>query len=96
MNENTKNLIAAALATDANVTDIEKQAIGRALAGKEKAVMVTAKNTCEQLGITRRTLRNWERAGIINGIRMSSRKIRFNQADVTRLLTQGAFAKEES
>ena len=95
MNENTKNLIAAALATDASVTDAEKQAISRALAGKEKAVMVTAKDVCEQLGITRRTLRNWEMAGTINGIRMSSRKIRFNQADVTRLLTRGAFAKDE-
>ena len=95
MNEKTKSIIDAALAMDASVTDAEKQAINRALAGKEKTVMVTAKNVCEQLGITRRTLRNWERAGTINGIRMSSRKIRFNQADVTRLLTQGAFAKEE-
>ena len=94
MNNNTKSLINAALATDSSVTDAEKQAIGRALAGKEKIVMVTAKDVCEQLGITRRTLWNWERAGTINGIRMSSRKIRFNQADVTRLLTEGAFAKE--
>ena len=65
MNENMKNLIAAAQVTDASVTNAD------------------------------RTLWNWERAGIINGVRMSSRRIRFNQADVTRLLTRGAFPKDE-
>jgi excisionase family DNA binding protein len=95
MEERTKRLVLDAIDMDASVTEGEKQAIRRAMAGTQKAVMLTAKAVCEQLGITRRTLSNWEKAGTINGIRMSSRKIRFNQADVTRLLTQGAFTKEK-
>ena len=95
MNNNTKSLIDAALAMDASMTEDEKQAIRRAMTGSQKAVMITAKAVCEQLGITRRTLHNWEKAGVISGKRMSCRKIRFNQTDVTRLLTEGAFAKEE-
>lgn len=96
MNNNTKNLINAALAMDASVTDSEKQAISRALSGSQKAVMITAKAVCEQLGITRRTLSNWEKDGVICGRRMSKRKIRFNQEEITRLLTEGIEMKKEA
>lgn len=96
MNNNTKNLINAALAMDASMSEDEKQAIRRVMTGSQKAVMITAKAVCEQLGITRRTLSNWEKDGVICGRRMSKRKIRFNQEEVTRLLTEGIEMKKEA
>ncbi len=96
MEERTKRLVLDAIDMDASVTEGEKQAIRRAMAGTQKAVMLTAKAVCEQLGITRRTLSNWEKNGVISGRRMSCRKIRFNQEDVTRLLTEGALLKKEA
>ncbi len=96
MEERTKKLVLDALDMDVSVTEGEKQAIRRAMAGPQRAVMITAKTVCEQLGITRRTLSNWEKNGVISGRRMSCRKIRFNQEDVTRLLTEGALLKKEA
>lgn len=96
MEERTKKLVLAALDMDASVTDSEKQAIRRVMSGTQRAVMITGKAVCEQLGITRRTLCNWEKAGVISGRRMSCRKIRFNQEEVTRLLTEGMEIKKEA
>lgn len=96
MNDKTKELVFAALNMDPSVTEGEKQAIRRVMAGTQRAVMITAKAVCEQLGITRRTLSNWEKNGVIIGTRMSCRKIRFNQEEVTRLLTEGAVMKKEA
>ena len=52
MEERMKKLVIIALDMDESVTGDEKRAIRSVMSGTKRAVMITAKVVCEQLGIT--------------------------------------------
>ncbi len=89
ISENTKTLIETTINLDGEMTEAERQKIRLLLVGKQDTKMITAKKACEMLECSRRTLRNWERAGKINAVRQSKRRLRFNLADVETLLVKG-------
>lgn len=49
--------------------------------------LITYQAAAERLGVSKPTLRSWVNAGTIPVVRMGPRTIRFDSADVDRLLT---------
>ena len=81
--ETTAQIIKSALAMDANATDEEKKKIMKAMSPTAEAEkMLSSKEVCEMLNITRRTLGNYVSAGKLNQINYSPRKIRFRRDEV--------------
>jgi excisionase family DNA binding protein len=56
----------------------------------ENSRLLTGGEVSMQLRICRHTLRRWEQAGKIKGIRLGRRVIRFRLADVKRLIEEAA------
>lgn len=48
----------------------------------------TPKEFGELLGVSRRTLRRYELAGIVNPVKINKRVVRFTQRDVDQLIQQ--------
>lgn len=85
--QTTFGIIEMALKGDPTVTDATRQEVRAILEGKrEKVVPITGKEACEILGCCRKTLENYERRGLLKPLRITSRKIRFNRAEVEGLL----------
>ena len=86
--ETTTQIIKSALAMDANATDEEKKKVMKALSpSEEKVKTLSAKEVCEMLNITRRTLGNYVSAGKLRQINYTPRKIRFLRDDVVAFAT---------
>jgi hypothetical protein len=86
MNEKTKQTIETILTMDPSITSEESTAIKRVLCNRvQKRELINARQACEILGVTRRTLRIWEIKGRVKGIRHSLRQIRFDKNEIERL-----------
>ena len=87
----TKKIVEAAILADTGVTTEDKSRIRSALNGTvERQRMLTPKEAMELLGgITRRTLFQYERRGLIHGVRHSQRYVRFPASEVERLAYEG-------
>ncbi len=91
LTDGTRKIIETAVNADGNVTESEKRQFDRLLAGgAAKVRLITAKEACAILQVTRRTLARYEEAGQIHGIRRSSRHLRYNADEVERLAYLGA------
>ncbi len=55
----------------------------------EKSRLITSKEACEILGISKPTLSDWAKKGRITPIRRSARSIRYAAAEVERLAREG-------
>ena len=91
MLDGTLSIINTAINADQTVTPAERKKILAALnpTQLEKVKLLTTRETCEVLGITRRTLHSWDLQGRAHAIRRSSRCIRYLESEILRLATEG-------
>ncbi len=90
MKQNTIDIIASLLASDETVSPEQKDAIMRATRQTTpKRKLINAKTACEILGISRPTLREYVRKGVLEQINISSRKVRFDEMQVSHLANCG-------
>jgi|BioPla2DNA2_1021312.scaffolds.fasta_scaffold113695_2 excisionase family DNA binding protein len=84
LQESTITIIKTALEVDAAITKEEKERILAALNLQEQKMerMITTKEVCNLLGITRRTLFNYVQEGKLTAVQYSSRKKRYRYAEV--------------
>ncbi len=81
--DSTISIIKAALNVDTQATPEEKKRIIASIDPKQEAErMITTKEVCNLLGITRRTLFNYVQAGKLTVIQYSPRKKRYRYAEV--------------
>jgi excisionase family DNA binding protein len=79
----TVSIIKAALAVDTQATPEEKKQIMASLFPRQEAEkMITTKEVCGILGISRRTLWNYVQEGKLKPVQYSPRKIRYRFAEV--------------
>ena len=67
-------------------------AILSAAKGNARRRPILPRVAAEILGVHRRTLQRYERAGLLHPIRLSSQKIRYDAGEVERLAERGAEA----
>ena len=91
MNENTLQVFNAILATDKSLNAEEKRRIMSAInpAETKRERLLTTKEVCELLGVTRRTLYNWEAMGRVKPIRQSLRSIRYCEREILEFALTG-------
>ena len=90
MKENTRQLIISVLGNDETVTPEVRDAVIRAATMTvPKRKLINAKEACEILGISRPTLREYAKRGVLEQINVSSRKVRFDEMAVNRLAYHG-------
>lgn len=90
MKEETKQLIAAVLKMDSTVSQAQRTAILRyGCAASPARKMINAKEVCQLLDISRGTLRQYVKNGVIEQIYLSPRKVRFDAAQIQDLATNG-------
>ncbi len=90
MNQKTIDLIESLLTSDETVSPEVRDAIlraARAIVPKRK--LINAKEAQEILGISRVTLREYVRRGLLEQVCFSSRKVRFDELAVRRLAYNG-------
>ena len=90
MKENTKQLIISVLGNDETVTPEVRDAVLRAATmTMPKRKIINAKEACNILDISRPTLREYVRKGVLEQINVSSRKVRFDEVQVSHLANCG-------
>jgi len=93
MNENSVKTIETIAKSDPDVTTEQITAILAACKAQTvRRKLITAKQACETLAVSRPTLRRYTRAGHLSEIKLSVRKIRFDQTEVERLAFSGVEA----
>ena len=86
----TKTIIAAALEADGSVTPEEKTAFMNLMAGTpENSILVSAKEACKILGISKVTLWSYVKNGKLHQIHRSKRLVRYNKSEVEDLAYKG-------
>ena len=81
--DSTISIIKAALDVDTQATQEEKKRIIASIDPKrETERMVTTKEVCSLLGVTRRTLFNYVQAGKLTVVQYSPRKKRYRYSEV--------------
>ena len=78
LQESTIVLIRQVLAGDPQATETEKEQIMKACKSRPKRKLISAKAAMEMLQVSRPTLRQYAKDGLIHQINISSRKIRFD------------------
>ena len=78
LKESTIGFIRQILDGDSDVTETEKEQIMRACRLHPKRKLISAKTAMEMLQVSRPTLRQYAKDGLIHQINISSRKIRFD------------------
>ena len=82
--DSTASIIKAALAVDTQATQEEKKQIMASLFPRQEAEkMITTKEVCNMLGVSRRTLFNYVQEGKLKPVQYSPRKIRYRYAEVS-------------
>ena len=87
MKKQTLAIVKAALDADDTVTDAERLALLRPQPVKKK--VLNARQAMEILDVSRNSLRAYVKAGKLDEIRLSARKIRFSEEQVCRLAYEG-------
>ena len=78
LSEKTIGFIRQILDGDSDVTQPEKEQIMKACKSRPKRKLISAKTAMEMLQVSRPTLRQYAKDGLIHQINISSRKIRFD------------------
>ena len=90
MKQQTSDLIASLLQSDETVTPEIRDYILRAMRqATPKRKLITAKGAMEVLGVSRPTLREYVKRGVLKQINISTRKVRFDEEEVSRLAYNG-------
>lgn len=91
LQESTITIIKTVLEVDAAITKEEKERILAALNLQEQKMerMITTKEVCNLLGITRRTLFNYVQEGKLTAVQYSPRKKRYRYAEVYNFMIGG-------
>ncbi len=90
MKQETINLIKSVLSTDETVTPEMRDFILKATQQSiPKRKLINAKAAMELLGVSRPTLREYVRRGVLEQVNISSRKVRFDEKEVSRLAYAG-------
>lgn len=73
---------------DAAITDEQERREVKALfrERKPKDEMLTGRAAAELAGVTRRTLRTWERKGWVAGVHITPRRVRFSKSALLAFL----------
>ena len=87
MKKQTLAIVKAALESDDTVTEAERMVLLRKAPVKKK--MLNARQAMEILNVSRNSLRAYVKAGKLDEIRLSPRKIRFIEEQVCRLAYEG-------
>ena len=87
----TETIIKTALAADQQATPEEKKQILASLTPKHEK-MLTTREVCDILGITRRTLFAYVKAGKLSAVQYSPRKLRYSQTEVMEFSKIGVMA----
>ena len=96
ISERAKKIIEVALQAEVNLTKDEKSQFDRLLAGGvAKVRLLSAKEACAILGISRRTLARYEETGSVHAIRQSSRHLRFDADEIEHLAYLGRTVKND-
>lgn len=86
----TKTIITAAIEADGAITPDEKEAFMRLLMGApESVILVSPKEACEIIGISKGTLWSYVKDGKLHPIHRSKRLVRFNKTEVEKLAYRG-------
>ncbi len=94
----TKEVIVAAITHDGAVTGPEREKILMVLNGllpdpepeqKKRIVLITPEKASEILGVTKTTVWSYARNGRLHPIRQSTRKVRYDRAEVEALADRG-------
>ncbi len=93
MKKQTLAIVKAALESDDTVTDAERMALLRPAPVKKK--VLNARQAMEILDVSRNSLRAYVKAGKLDEIRLSPRKIRFSEEQVCRLAYEGCQATKQ-
>ena len=90
LKETTISFIQQILDGDTDATENEKEQIMKACRTRPQRKVINAKKAMEILSVSRPTLREYVKRGLLRQINISSRKIRFDQAEVEKLASYGA------
>ena len=85
LNEKTIGFIQQVLEMDNDVTETEKEQVLKACRMKSARKTIPAKAAMEILQISRPTLREYVKRGLLEQINISSRKVRFDLLEVEQL-----------
>lgn len=95
MKDKTLDVLTTILKADETVTPEEIAAILSACRSpQKKRKLLTAKQAMEILDVSRPTLRNYAKSGLVEQVNISSRKVRFDEASVNRLANLGDTTNE--
>ena len=90
MKQQTSDLIASLLQSDETVTPEMRDYILRAMRqAAPRRKLISAKGAMEVLGVSRPTLREYVKRGVLEQINISTRKVRFDEEEVSRLAYNG-------
>ena len=90
MKQQTRDLIASLLQSDETVTPEKRDYILRAMRQATPIRrVISAKGAMKVLGISRPTLREYAKRGVLEQINISTRKVRFDEEEVNRLAYKG-------
>ena len=94
MKEETIKLITSVLSSDETVTPEMRDFILKATQQSiPKRKLINAKAAMELLGVSRPTLREYVKRGVLEQVNISSRKVRFDEKEVSRLAYAGISIK---
>ena len=94
MKQDTIDLITRLLDSDETVTPEMRDFVLRATRQSvPKRKLISAKAAMELLGISRPTLREYVKHGVLEQVNVSSRKVRFDEQEVSRLAYGGLNAR---
>lgn len=94
ISEATKTIILTAINADQTATQDEKDNIIKVIKeingeSTKKGKMITSKEAWKILGVTRRTLFEYEKRGFVHGVRLSQRRVMFHEQEILDLYTKG-------
>ena len=86
----TRNVIEAAVKSDAAMSEEERDAFMRLLKGSPaKTILISSKAACEILDISKVTLWQYAKQGRLRQIHQSKRRVRYDKAEVEELAYRG-------
>ena len=90
MKQQTSDLIASLLASDETVSPEMRDYLLKAMRQSvPKRKLISAKEAMALLDVSRPTLRDYAKRGVLEQVNLSARKVRFDEQEVVRLAYSG-------
>ena len=90
MKQQTSDLIASLLASDETVSPEMRDYLLKAMRQSvPKRKLISAKEAMALLDVSRPTLRDYVKRGVLEQVNLSARKVRFDEQEVVRLAYSG-------